>query len=608
MFNKISKYFYLSQTHFLGMQIYKKLLSKQIQLIYFQNYIVLFVRLIALAQICYMKKLFILGLIFFVSAMGFAQYNLSLNTFFTPEDNDIPETYHTEKTFSNAKNLSDHAKEISDHLTQQGYLSHRSKLEQVSDSAFALRINLGKRIKYTKVHQLNAPEEAKAIITADLQSEEGWMMPYVTTEDYLNSWLRLFETNGYPMAEIQLSNQQISNDTLIFALDITLNKARTLDAITIQPYEKFPNGYRKQLEKRFLGKSVSAENLASINEMIEQFHFVRTQKPAEILFTEDQTALYLYLEKSGNNRLEGIIGFATDEEEKVRFNGNADIELNNVLNWGERFNIYWKSDGNQQSTFKANISVPYIFKSPMGIDAGMEIFRQDSTQQNTMLNLAALYHINYQNKIGVGYQSTSSVAGEQNLYSAENYTNRFVLLKYQFEHYRTHFLFPLKTMVSFNAGLGNRQTDTKPNASQYFFQLNAQHIIDLNQRNNILLKSEVYYLQSDEYLYNELYRFGGIHSIRGFSENSLTTNFLGGLYTEYRYLLTGQIYAHTITDFAYYNDPMADFNGLLYSFGLGIGIDTPGGLFNLIYANGIQPESSFKLSNSMVHLSFKTRF
>lgn len=551
-----------------------------------------------------MKKLFVFGLLFFASLVGFAQHNLSLQTIFTPEKNDIPENYKTEKSFSNARGITEYAQQTSDFLTQQGYLSHRSRLEKANDSLYLLHVDLGSPIRYTKISLQNISDDAAQIMA----NEKSLLVPYPETENYLQKWLHLFESKGYPMTEFQLSNQQISNDTIAFDLDITMNNPRTLDAITIQPYEKFPNGYRKQLEKRFLGKPVSSENLNAVNEMIEQYHFVRTQKPAEILFMEDQTALYLYLEKAGNNRLEGIIGFATDEEEKVRFNGNADIELNNILNWGERFNIYWKSDGNQQSTFKADISVPYMFKSSLGIDAGMEIFRQDSTQQNTKLNIAALYHINYRNKIGVGYQSTSSVAGEQNLYAAENYTNRFVTLNYQFHHYRNHFLFPLKTEIRFVSGIGNRQTDTQSNAGQYFVQLNAQHILDLNQRNNILLKSEIYYLQSDEYLYNELYRFGGIHSIRGFAENNLTTNLLGGIYTEYRYLLTGQIYAHTITDFAYYNDPMADFNGLLYSFGLGIGINTPGGLFNLIYANGIQPESAFKLSNSIVHLSYKTRF
>ena len=556
-----------------------------------------------------MKKWFVFGLLFFASWLSFAQHNLNLQTVFTPEKNNIPESYKTEKSFSNAKGLTEYAQQTSEFLTQQGYLSHRSRLEKSNDSLYLLRIDLNRPVKFAKISLQNPSDETLNILhTEPTHNSSTTIISYPEMEIFLQQRLRLFESKGYPMTEFKLSNQQISGDTIFMDLHIALHNPRTIDAITIQPYEKFPNGYRKQLEKRFLGKAVSSENLNAVNEMIEQYHFVRTQKPAEILFMEDQTALFLYLEKAGNNRMEGIIGFATDEEEKVRFNGNADIELNNVLNWGERFNIYWKSDGNQQSTFKANVSVPYIFKSPLGIDAGMEIFRQDSTQQNTKLNIAALYHINYRNKVGIGYQSTSSVAGEQNLYSAENYTNRFVTLNYQFEHYRTHFLFPLKTAISFRSGFGNRQTDTQTNAKQYFVQLNAQHILDLNQRNSILLKSEIYYLQSDEYLYNELYRFGGIHSIRGFAENNLTANFVSGIYTEYRYLLTGQIYAHTITDFAYYNDPMADFNGLLYSFGLGIGIDTPGGLFNLIYANGVQPESAFKLSNSIVHLSFQTRF
>jgi len=81
-----------------------------------------------------------------------------------------------------------------------------------------------------------------------------------------------------------------------------------------------------------------------------------------------------------------------------------------------------------------------------------------------------------------------------------------------------------------------------------------------------------------------------------------------GVYTEYRYLLSSSIYAHTILDFAHYREPLAKVKDNLYAFGVGIGLNTGGGLFNLIYANGIQPNQDFKLSNSIIHLSYKTQF
>lgn len=555
-----------------------------------------------------MKYLFVLGWLFLSTLTGFAQHNLSLKPVYSPKNNTVDEKYTQEKFFENAKSLADYAQETSTYLSQQGYFAHRSQLEKINDSSYLLKVDLGKQIKYTQISLQNISDDALAIIASEHDNAQQWHTSYAQTEAYLRQWLQVFEANGYPMTSFDLSNQKISNDTVFFDLIVDMNQARKLDAITIQPYEKFPKGFRKQIEKIFLNKVVASHNLSAINEMIEQYNFVRPQKPAEILFTEDQTALFLYIEKASNNRAEGILGFTTDENDKVQFTGNADIELNNVMNWGERFNIYWKNDGNQQSTFKANISLPYIFSSPLGIDAGMEIFRQDSTQQNTKLKLAALYHLNYRNKVGIGYQSTSSVAGDQNLYAAENYTNRFVTANFMHERYRNHFLFPTKTMADFSLGYGTRNTSTMPSTDQYFVALNASHIVDLNQRNSLKFQAEAYYLASDAYLYNELYRFGGVHSIRGFAESSLTAKLMSGIYTEYRYLLTQQIYAHTITDFAYYSDPMANFDGLLYSFGLGVGINTPGGLFNLIYANGIQPESTFKLSNSIVHLSYKTRF
>ena len=46
----------------------------------------------------------------------------------------------------------------------------------------------------------------------------------------------------------------------------------------------------------------------------------------------------------------------------------------------------------------------------------------------------------------------------------------------------------------------------------------------INEKNIINIKNQNYYLKSKNYLTNELYRFGGINSIRGFAENSLQAN------------------------------------------------------------------------------------
>ena len=107
---------------------------------------------------------------------------------------------------------------------------------------------------------------------------------------------------------------------------------------------------------------------------------------------------------------------------------------------------------------------------------------------------------------------------------------------------------------------------------------------------------------------NELYRFGGINSIRGFNENSLQANAFSGIMAEYRYLVASNLYIHSITDYGYFQDKTANIEEKLLGLGFGFGLFTKNGLVNLIYANGSTSEQTIKLSNSIVHISFKTNF
>jgi hemolysin activation/secretion protein len=115
-------------------------------------------------------------------------------------------------------------------------------------------------------------------------------------------------------------------------------------------------------------------------------------------------------------------------------------------------------------------------------------------------------------------------------------------------------------------------------------------------------------LQSDQYIINELYRFGGINSIRGFNENSLQANIFCSLLTEYRYVLAPSIYVHSIMDYGYFKDTVNSKSGTLLGLGFGFGLLTKNGLFNIVYANGSTKDQAIQLSNSIVHISFKSNF
>ena len=252
--------------------------------------------------------------------------------------------------------------------------------------------------------------------------------------------------------------------------------------------------------------------------------------------------------------------------------------------------------------------MPYVFKSPIGLKLQLNIFKQDSTFQNSKTNIDLVYHLSNKSKVYLGYQSTeSSDIDNVNTPLLNDFTNRFYTGSFDFINLQDDYLFPEKTNLFVSIGTGKRDSKASSN-SQFFGQLNFYHTIKLNQKNSLFVSLQNYILLSNNYLTNELYRFGGVKSIRGFRESSLQSNQANLFLTEYRYKFSPNFYMHSILDYAYYRDKTTNTSNRPLGFGLGLGLVNKGGFLNLIYANSIDNKQIIKASNSIIHISFKSYF
>ena len=176
--------------------------------------------------------------------------------------------------------------------------------------------------------------------------------------------------------------------------------------------------------------------------------------------------------------------------------------------------------------------------------------------------------------------------------------------------------FPIQTVLNLTTGIGNRQilneTAEKTKSSQIFITIEASHNFNLNKKNSINIKSQNYYLQSNRYLDNELYRFGGFNSIRGFTENSLRAYFTTSLLTEYRYIIAPSLYVYSILDYCIYknrtNLEQVDNTNKLLAAGLGFGLQTKNGIFKFALANGKSENQIMQFYNTIVHISYNVKF
>jgi hypothetical protein len=512
------------------------------------------------------------------------------------------------KTFSNANEIVAETNTLSQKLYRYGYLEQKMEaIKKTNDSSFVSTFSLDKKTAY--VHIYKGSEIQKKWIEDYPQTDSIITLPIQDIEPFMETVLKKLEKSGYSLSKLKLENFRKNNNKLLADLKITPNKLRTVNKLVINGYDKFPKNHLHNLNKLYKNKVFNLNTLQNLYMDIGKYRFVKQVKYPEILFSTDSTTIYVYVEKTKSNRFDGFIGFSNDDESKLTFNGYLDLQLQNVLNAGEQFNLFWKNDGNEQSSFFVGLEVPYLFKSPFSIKADLNIFKQDSTFQNTKTSIGLGYFFNYNSRLFLGRQSTQS-ADIQNSNSAflSDFSNSFYTSQYIYTLFKPEdLIFPEKTKFDLKIGSGNRET-VQSEENQFFASLDVMYHFYLNQKNNISLRSQNYYLKSDNYLTNELYRFGGINSIRGFRENSLQGNFFASILSEYRFIIASNLYLYSIIDYGYYQDQTTNLEDSLIGLGVGFSILTKNGQFNLIYANGNSGNQDFDLSNSIIQINFKSRF
>lgn len=519
---------------------------------------------------------------------------------------------------SNHTNFSSINKELSTikkNLILKGFIENKLiELKKENDSLVLATIHLQKKISTIKIYY------KKDLIDKNLLSslvkninDSYFILPIEETESVLNRINNEILINGFPFSQLKLTEIKKTNqNTLEAKLVLKKNQeARKLDNIVIKGYKKFPKSYIKQYLKL---KTNTTFNIAEIRKKVNTLNnlrFANNIKEPEILFTKDSTALYLYIEKNKSNAFDGFIGFGNSEtDSKLTFNGYLNLDLNNNLNFGESFKLLSKSDQNEQKTFNALLNMPFLFNSPLGSEFELNIFKKDSSFTTTNQSAKIYYQLNYKNTISLGLTSTqsSNLLENTEALTVKDFNSEFYTLNYEYiDRNNRNLLYQIKSQLNLQLGLGDRSFETV-NTAQKLIKLESSKILTLNETNSIYLRLNGYKLFSDNFLENELARFGGINSLRGFDENSILASTYGLINTEYRYILSKSIYAHSIIDIAYVENNLINQKEKLYGYGIGLGILTKAGLLRFNYANGKNERQKFKLSNSKIHLSLTTVF
>jgi hypothetical protein len=535
-------------------------------------------------------------------------------------ENQILKNLNYKTSFPDYLSLSDEVYTTLSFLTKKGYVhSELLSLQKDTDSSYVAQVSLHN--KFEKIRILN-PD---IIFPRGIQKKDlyGWgiwneknqlEIPFEHTEEILQAINVLITETGDPFATLQLIEihpDPEENEILNAQFNITYTEKRTITDLVVKGYEKFPKSFLRYTFGIKEGMVFQYQKIVEKNQLIEQLPFVTSMKDPEVLFKEDETVVYFYLNKKPANTFDGILGFSTDDSTgRLILNGYISLMLLNNLNFGERLSLEYRNDGHLQETFDVKVELPYLFKTPFGVEAGLNLFKQDSSYVTVKNQLLLNYKINHRTQLFGGYktQRSENLLKDENLNSnLTDYAIKAGVLGAHYEVMQPHAMFPIKTRISLTGELGKKKVFQ--NKTPHFRgESTITHIFNLNQTSSFVTENISSIMLSENTTENELIRLGGIKSIRGFDENSLSATFYSVLRTEYRYMITPQSYVHTLADAAFLQSDITHTNHQLYSFGIGLGQLTRAGLLQLSIANGKMDNQNFKFSNTKIHVSLRAVF
>ena len=493
---------------------------------------------------------------------------------------------------------------------KMGFLNNRLDTVLKKDSIYSAFFTLGNSTKTIRIYYDNnlITKELLAPISQHVK-EDFFEVELNLVSNILTSIASFYEKKGDAFAEVYLTNISVENNFLRSQLIIKKSNIRTIDKVVIKGEADFPKTFVKHYFNINNSTIFSRKKLLNISNQIKALPFVDQAKPSEVLFTKDSTFLYIYVKKKKSNKFDGLLGFSsTETNNSIQFNGYLDLALNNIFKGGESITLNWKNNGNNRQFFNFNIETPYIFNSSITPSIGLNIYKQDSTFINTKTTIDLNYAINYRNKVGISYISESSTNLLDNpITNLDNYASNLYGIIYNYTILTDNFLYPTKFNLNLNAYNGIRKA-TELRNNQTRFNVDVQYIVNLNLKNSIFIRSSNGILISDNFLTNELFRIGGVNSIRGFNEESIFASFYTIANIEFRYATNRLSYLYTISDVGFIQNELENINQKIYSLGLGYTFNTNFGQLSLSYALGKLDNLPFNFNDSRFHLKIISFF
>ena len=572
----------------------------------------------------------IIIVLFFLSINSFAQtFTLTVKT--DSASKSFLKKINYQNSFSSKPLREKTLRKILSDFYANGYLT--ASIDSIAKDSLNMTafIHAGYKIEFAIIKKGNAND--LVLTETKIPSKHFFqeMHSYKEISELIERLLTYYENNGYPFAVISLDSVFEKGHVFEASLNIKKNNQIVIDSIINKGDARIATPFLFSYLGFKKGELYNESKIKKIDSKLKQLSFLNIKKPTLFLFSENENKIILTADKRKISQFDGIVGFMPSSQStgKPLLTGEAHLLLLNSFARGELVDLTWRRLQALTQDIDIHLSYPYLFSTPFGIDYKFHLLKQDSSYITLHNNIGIQYFFNGDNYLKAFVdQNTSSLLKNQTLENitslppyADVATTLYGLeLKYNHLDYLFNPRKGYRIKIISSAGNKNIKKNSQINptlydslklkTTEYHIEANLGIFIPVFKKSTIWINNQMAYINNSTLFENELFRIGGLNSLRGFDEESIHASFFNILLIEYRYLFEKNSFFNIFWNGCYYEKKthQAFISDTPYGFGAGISFETKAGIFSLNYALGKQFDNPINFKSGKIHFGIVSYF
>jgi outer membrane protein assembly factor BamA len=455
------------------------------------------------------------------------------------------------------------------------------------------------------------------------------------------------EEKGYPFARVFLDSISIEDDKVKGLLSVDPGPLYKIDSIRLYGDARVDNDFLQRYLGISNGSIYDRRKLNSISRKLARLNFLEEERPSDLSLLGTGSVLNLYLKPRKSSQVNALIGLLPNSNQlsgdrKLLLTVDANILIRNAFNSGETIGFIWQQLQPSSPRLNLLFEKPYMFRTNMGLNFSLDMYKRDSSFLNLNMNLGTLHTIDENRSVTIYIQRRQSIISGfntarivQTRQLPDEIDVSSINLGTSFTYSSTDYRFnPRKgTELNINGSAGNKSIKKNPEILElkdpsdplfkferlydtlkmksYQFRITASgaHFFPLGGQSAIKTGVNAGIFQSPGMFRNELFQIGGFRLLRGFDEESEFVSAYAVGIVEYRYLVDRNSNFFIFSDGGYgkkLNENRA--YNLYLGVGAGFSFETKAGILNLAWAIGKRDDLEFNLRQSKVHIGFASYF